>query len=165
MSRRKESPRQKMLRLAKKQMRANGTIKCYEDTRPVGTTNADLQACYDQINQELFGGELPRIPVTWNPKLRRALGKAYYTSTGLGKKRGTRANCSASKIELRPKHEWTDRFLRKVLTHEMCHIWAFTEYGEVGHGSMFWKKMREVGYPQGHEWPGAASNERDRYCD
>jgi predicted SprT family Zn-dependent metalloprotease len=165
MGKKKETPREKILRLAKKQMRANGTIKCYEDTRPVGCAEPDLQICYNQLNTELFGGELPHVPVIWNTRLRRAYGKAFYTSTGLGKRRGTRANCSADRIEIRPQHQWTDRFLRKVLTHEMCHVWAFTEYGEVGHGPMFWKQMRKVGYPQGHEWPGAPSHERDIYCD
>ena len=152
-------------RSARKQMRENGTIEVYEDTRPVDRGETGLQACYDELNDELFGGGLPAVKVLWNPRLRRALGKAIYTSSGLGKKRGTRANCSAKRIELRPTWPWTDRFLRKVLTHEMCHVWAFTVHGEVGHGPMFWKKMRSVGYPQGHEWPGAPSYERDRYCD
>ena len=165
MGRKKETPRQKMLRLAKKQMRANGTIEVYEDNRPVGTGDSDLQRLYNQLNTELFGGELPVVPVFWNDRLRRAYGKAFFTSTGLGQKRGTRAGCKATKIEMRPQHQWTNRFLRKVLTHEMCHVWAFTNYGEVGHGPMFWKQMRKVGYPQGHEWPGAPSHERDRYCD
>ena len=112
---------------------------------------------YNQLNKELFDGELPDIPVVFNNRLRRTLGKAYY-----------RIDCGGilvpTRIELRTNHRWTDRFKRKVLTHEMCHVWAYHVFNEDGHGKMFWKKMTEVGYPKFHDWEDAKLWEKDIYC-
>lgn len=158
---RKTSPRQRMLDAAKRQMMQSGEIHCAEDNRPVPET---LQELYDELNLEHFRGELPDIPVIWNPGLRRALGKAYYTSAGKGKKRGTRKDCNPVKIEIQRGREWTPRFLRKVLIHEMCHCWAYKYHGEVGHGPQFWKKMRKLGYQKGHRFQNQQPGEGDVWC-
>lgn len=162
MPRKKLTRRQMLLNAAKRQMMESGEIDCRNDTRPVPGT---LEELYAQINQEDFDGCLPEgLPILWNPRLRRALGKAFYSATSKGKKRGHREGCTPVKIEMRSGWDWTDRFMRKVLTHEMCHCWAYQEHGEVGHGKRFWKKMRSLGYMEGHRFPFQTANEADKYC-
>lgn len=161
MAKKRKTRREMLLSAAKRQMIESGELEVRNDNRPVPESLEDL---FDQINAEDFDGKLPRIPVRWNPGLKRALGKAHYTSAGKGKKRGTRKDCSATLIEIQSGRMWTDRFLRKVMTHEMCHVWAFTFCGEVGHGPQFWKKMRKLGYQKGHRFPGQRPGEGDVWC-
>ena len=145
---------------AKMQMIANGDLTPHEDSRPLES----LEDMYDEYNHSLFGGALPEdLPVYWNPKLRRAYGKAFYTHAGKGKKRGTRTNCKPHKIQIKPG--LTDRMTRKTLVHEMCHIWAFQTHGEVGHGPHFWSMMGKCGYRRGHFFANQLERETDRWAD
>ena len=150
------SKARKSVLLQAKRQRAKNTCFFKEDNRPIdlGTT---LKSLFTQINDELFDGRLPDIPVIYNNRLRRALGKAYYRVDSGGV-------LVPTKIELRTNHRWTDRFKRKVLTHEMCHIWAYEFHNEEGHGKMFWEKMTEVGYPKFHNWEDSQPWEQDVYC-
>ncbi len=93
----------------------------------------------------------------FNNRLKRTLGKAYFRYE-------VDKTMTPVRIEIQRKHNWTDRFLRKVLTHEMCHVWAYQEYNEGGHGKHFWNKMKELGYPKTHDWDDSKSYERDIYC-
>ncbi len=161
MARKKLSRHQMLLNAAKRQMIESGDIDVRNDTRPVPES---LKELYDEINREDFDSQLPEIPVTWNANLTRVLGRARSVSEGKGKKRGTRKGCQAVGIEIKATHAWTDRFLRKVMAHEMCHVWAFTFCGEVGHGPQFWKKMRKLGYQKGHRFPNQQKGEGDKYC-
>ena len=148
---------------AKRQMRSSGFIECYEDNRPIPPI---LDVLYMDLNKELFDDELPEdLPIVVNPRLNRSFGRAVCTSEGKGKRRGTRKNVKPVRIEISGTHTFTNRHMRKTMTHEMCHIWAFIKFGEVGHGQMFWKKMRELKYPEGHVFENQLSSERDKYCD
>ena len=147
----KKKAREAMLDEAKRQMYLN-TVDFAEDNRPVNS----VKALYSQLNAELFNNELPTVEVKMNSRLRRTLGKAYYIIESGGKFRPTR-------IEIKKSHRWTDRFLRKVMIHEMCHIWAYHFHNEGGHGKKFWKKMKELGYPKTHNWSDASSFEKDMW--
>jgi len=138
-----------LLEEAKRQMYRNQVVFT-EDTRPVDS----VRALYAQLNTELFEGLLPQIEVKMNSRLRKTLGKAFYIIESGGKIRPTR-------IEIKKNHKWTPRFLRKVMTHEMCHIWAYHFHNEKGHGKMFWSKMKELGYPKTHVWDDALTCEKD----
>ena len=145
---------------AKLQIIAAGDLKMHEDARTLGT----LEDMYDDYNHSLFAGELPQtLRVVWNPKLKRAYGKAFYTSTGKGKVRGTRTNCKPDRIEMKPG--LTPRMTRKTLVHEMCHIWAFQSHGEVGHGTRFWWKMNKCGYRKGHFFANQKERETDKWAE
>lgn len=161
MRKKKTTRREVLLRQAKLQMMASGEIECAEDNRPIPQS---LQTLYQELNDEHFNGELPDIPVVWNPGLRRAMGKAFYRSEGKGKRRGTRKGCEPVRIEIQQGKQWTPRALRKTMIHEMCHCWAYKYHGEVGHGTQFWKKMRKLGYQQGHRFPNQLPGEGDIYC-
>ena len=147
--------RKAMLLEAKRQMYRN-TVEFAEDNRPV----VSLHGTYLTLNRELFKGSLPDyIDVTWNSRLRRCLGKAYYSKLIVrGKK-----ELVPERIEIKSNHRWTNRFKRKVLIHEMCHIWAYKFHNEEGHGRHFWKKMMELGYPKTHRWDNTLPYELDIY--
>lgn len=144
--------RQAVLDAAKRQMYRN-TVDFREDTRPVHS----IRQLYVELNTELFNDELPlSIEVKMNSRLRKCLGKAFYTY-------GEDKKLIPLRIEIKKNHKWTSRFIRKVMTHEMCHIWAYKFHNEDKHGPKFWAKMRELGYPKTHVWENAMSYEKDKY--
>ena len=147
--------RESVLLQAKRQ-RAKNIFEMRDDSRsiPLGTS---FKALYTQLNKELFDSLLPDIPVVGNNRLRRNLGKAFYRVDSGGV-------FVPIKIEIKTSHRWTDRFKKKVLTHEMCHVWAYHFHNEDGHGKMFWQKMSELGYPKFHDFEDSESWERDIYC-
>lgn len=145
----RKKARAAMLEEAKRQMFRNQVVFA-EDTRPVNS----VKLLYNELNEELFEGLLPNVKVVMNGRLSRTLGKAYYIIESGGKFRPTR-------VEIKKNHRWSPRFLRKVMTHEMCHIWAYHYHNEKGHGPRFWAKMKELGYPKTHTWPDALSCEKD----
>ena len=113
----------------------------------------DLQRWYRRLNRELFGGELPDLPVRFASDLEGILGKAYFVVLQDGRLEPTR-------ISLSRRHPWSARFLRKVLVHEMVHVWSYEVLGEAGHGPRFWGKLEQLGYPPWHTWPDAGPHER-----
>ena len=145
----RKKARAALLDEAKRQM-FKQDVTFAEDKRPISS----VKALYNELNQELFGGSLPKIEVKMNGRLKKTLGKAFYTIETGGRL------CPKS-IEIKKDHHWTPRFLRKVMTHEMCHVWSYQNHNEDGHGQMFWSKMKELGYPKTHTWPDALSFEKD----
>tara|TARA_R110001592_G_scaffold191149_1_gene437291 strand:- start:42 stop:515 length:474 start_codon:yes stop_codon:yes gene_type:complete len=144
------------IRLQAKRQRVKNTCELREDNSEI-LMGTSIKMLYSELNNQLFEGLLPNIPVVYNNRLRRTLGKAYYRID-------TGGVLVPTSIELRTKHKWTARFKRKVLTHEMCHVWAYHFHNEAGHGKHFWKKMTELGYPKFHSWDNAKSWEQDIYC-
>lgn len=146
----------KSIMLQAKRQRAKNTLEFREDNSaiPRGMT---IKSLYIELNHQLFDGLLPDIPVVYNNRLRRTLGQAYYRVDHGGV-------LVPTSIELRTNHRWTPRFKRKVLTHEMCHIWEYHFHNHAGHGKRFWSQMTEVGYPKFHNWDDAKQWERDVYC-
>ena len=149
----------------KRQLAEQGDLDAYKvDDRPVP---ADIKQLYLEFNRELFDCVLPEdLTVVFSESLNkgrrktRCYGKAYYSSRGIAK-RGHRKACKPVKIEIATG--LSDRMTRKTLVHEMCHVFCFQEYGEVGHGKQFWMKMRKCGYPKGHIFPNEQKGERDKW--
>ena len=146
----------KSILLSAKRQRAKNIFEMREDSRPI-PLGTSFKSLYKQLNDELFDSVLPDIPVTGNNKLRRTYGRAFYR-IDLG------GALTPTKIEMRTSHRWTDRFKKKVMTHEMCHIWAYQIHNEDGHGKMFWQKMTKLGYPKFHDFNNSMPWERDVYC-
>ena len=147
----KKKAREVVLEEAKRQMYRK-QVEFSEDTRPVHS----IKMLYAQLNKELFNSELPTIEIKMNNRLRKTLGQAFYIIEAGGKKRPTR-------IEIKKSHNWTPRFLRKVMIHEMCHVWAYYFHNEGGHGRKFWGKMKDLGYPKTHDWNNSFSYEKDAW--
>jgi len=158
--------RKDILNQFKRQLAEAGELDAYKtDERPVPS---DIKQLYLELNEELFDCVLPdTLPVLLSVKLNKGrskstcYGKAYYEASGVSKK-GHRSNCRPIKIEI--ALGMTDRMTRKTLVHEMCHVFCFQEFGEVGHGKQFWMKMRKCGYPKGHIFPNEQSGERDKWA-
>ena len=142
--------------LEAKRQKTKNTCKLSEDNRII-ELGTSFQMLYNQLNSELFNNSLPVISVVGNNRLRRNLGKAFYRIDSGGVFIPVR-------IEMKTSHRWTDRFKKKVMIHEMCHVWAYNFHNEPGHGKMFWGKMNILGYPKFHDWQDSLSWERDIYC-
>ena len=145
----RKKARAALLEEAKRQMYRKQVVFA-EDNRPVSS----VKALYSELNKELFEGLLPAIEVKMNGRLQRTLGKAFYVVQSGGKLKPVR-------IEIKKSHKWSARFLRKVMTHEMCHVWAYHFHNEKGHGPKFWSKMKMLGYPKTHCWDDALPCEKD----
>jgi hypothetical protein len=116
----------------------------------------DLKKLYQEYNSTLFDGALPDLPVTWNGRISKTLGRCWYNRT--------KAGLRPKAIDIKFPYA-SERQMRKTLVHEMCHVWACIEKGEIAHGDWFWKKMEECGYPDGHIFPDADRSEIDIYDD
>ena len=123
----------------------------YPDNRP---SRCNLLPVYNQLNQMYFDGELPKIPVVFNDRLQTVYGRCH----------AVRRKKVWSPIKIDIKYPIaSQRMLRKVMVHEMCHAWTILKYQERGHTSLFWKKMTECGYPDGHQFVNALPEEKDKY--
>lgn len=76
---------------------------------------------YQKVNVEYLGGKLPRIPVIWEPRLQEVgpLVAKGYTLEGL-------ASSDPELILLNPINKGKRDELRRVLCHEMVHVYLFT---------------------------------------
>jgi len=117
-------------------------------------SRCDLLPLYNQLNQMYFDGELPKIPVVFNGRLQTTYGRCH----AIRRKK----IWSTSKIDVKYPIV-SQRMLRKVLVHEMCHAWTILKYQERGHTALFWNKMKECGYPDGHQFVNALPEEKDFY--
>ncbi len=131
----------------------------YEDTRPLPAT---LDELYDQLNAELFGGTLPKIPCNYVTDM-RSHGRIRYRGTKTGNW-GSRQwhNVVLTDISLLPG--MTVRAVRKTMVHEMCHAWELVFLGRGGHDTNWWDAMTRCGYPKDHTFRDAIGpGETDYY--
>ena len=104
--------------------------------------DADLEAFYKAVNLKHFGGDLPPIPVRWEPRLadvdRVEGGPA--TTKGMFGTKGDRAI-----ILLSPSVQDDRDALNRALAHEMVHAYMF-KMGEdtAQHGSSFQAVLRRL---------------------
>lgn len=117
-----------------------------------GFVMTDLVLLYKELNNLHFDAKLPTIPVVWNKRLSRSFGRCQFRKSGKKRK--------PVKIDIRFPMS-SEKQLKKTLVHEMCHVWAFLNHGEMGHGQHFWLQMARCGYPDGHFFPD--EKEHDRY--
>lgn len=114
----------------------------------------NLLPMYQQLNHMYFDGILPSIPVVFNSRLSSVYGRCH----AIRKKK----IWHPIKIDIQYPIA-SQRMLRKVLVHEMCHAWSIIQHQERGHGKVFWKKMAQCGYPDGHQFANALASEKDKY--
>lgn len=101
-------------------------------------TDADLNAMFDALNVQYFGGKLPKIAVTFAPM--NSLLEAYYN------------NSSAIFISTRERDQYNPLDCRNVLLHEMAHHYVRTVYPnseengnfKFGHGQLWKAEMRHL---------------------
>lgn len=100
----------------------------------------DLDADYQEVNADYFRNKLPRIPVIWEPKLAEVgpLVAKDFILEGL-------ANPDPELILINPRNRGNQAGLRRVLCHEMVHIYLFT-IGDMKtkHGPAFQTELRKL---------------------
>lgn len=94
---------------------------------------ARLQAEFDRVNAEYFGGALPRVHLALSGRMRRRNG--HFSSVPL-------------EIVLSRKlcRDAAEGEAEKTLRHEMIHLWQFAEGRKPGHGADFrrWAERLEI---------------------
>jgi hypothetical protein len=123
----------------------------YPDKRP---TRRNLLPLYKQLNKIYFDEFLPKLPVVFNSRLKVVYGRCHAVRR--------KKLWKPTKIDIQYPIA-SQRMLRKVLVHEMCHAWAILKHQDRGHSVLFWKKMEDCGYPDGHQFANALQKERDKY--
>ena len=115
-------------------------------------TNPELTNMYQMLNHQLFEGSLPEVPCLWNGRLRRTLGRTFVH------RNSRRSKWRVTKIDI--QSGLSDEVLHKTMVHEMCHVWCCIHHQQMGHTRVFWEKMAECGYPDGHSVPGTCHQDR-----
>jgi hypothetical protein len=110
------------------------------DNDAVDKSNINLQTEYDKLNQQLFGGELPRIPLKWG-NLKKALGRV---STLRNRATGEQ---TIKHLEITNFYSQSYRKFRDTLAHEMIHVKLVTNDEEDrnnAHGIPFHKEASRI---------------------
>jgi hypothetical protein len=120
--------------------------------------DAVLDALYQQINTEHFGGALSAIPVRWEPGLADAgkLAAQAFTLEGLFGHLGSR-----SVILLNPDMQSDPRAIARALSHEMVHAYLFST-GDVNenHGPAFQAVLKRLSDEGAFEGTPATDTDR-----
>jgi hypothetical protein len=107
----------------------------------VAPKNIDLEKRYDYWNKKVFGGLLPKIPITWM-KSKSAGGRA---KASIRITSAVSSQVVPSGIELSEYIIGDPDELDKILLHEMIHIQVFmSSRPRDGHGFMFEKFRKEA---------------------
>ena len=115
----------------------------------------DLRSLFLDYNLQYFDNLLPEVPIRWNKRLRRSMGRCLFKR---GRAEQHERQTAVLGIELQPGLSAAQ--LEKTLVHEMCHVWAFVEHNERGHGPHFWQKMSLLGFPDGHRFDSSEPDDR-----
>lgn len=96
-------------------------------------TECELQLTFARLNVSYFGSELPSYRIIYNERLTTVAGRIAYRPPVI--------ELSAPLLAVHAHH------IEKTLLHEMVHAWLYLHGFPTGHGSIFKRKMREVGLP------------------
>ena len=102
--------------------------------------DSELVRDYQEVNIGYFGGKLPQIPVIWEPRLQEVgplFGKGYILE-GF-------ASSDPELILLNPINKGKRDELRRVLCHEMVHVYLFTNGDmKTHHGPAFQAELHNL---------------------
>lgn len=104
-----------------------------------------LQYAFDNLNRDLFGGQLPQTLITLN---RHPKARGYFKAESFHSRKVTDA--VTHEIALNPDtfEDRTDEEILSTLAHEMCHLWQ-QEFGtpprRCYHDREWAAKMEEIG--------------------
>jgi hypothetical protein len=97
----------------------------------------EVQAEFEALNREHFGGALGSIPILISARMRTRLGELR-----MDRKTGCPMHIALNRRHLR-RDGWAAA--RETLLHEMVHQWQAETGRPVDHGTEFRRKAREVG--------------------
>jgi predicted SprT family Zn-dependent metalloprotease len=92
---------------------------------------ARMQAEFDRVNAERFGGSLPRVPIHLSGRMKRRNGHFSSTPLEIVMSRRLCLHGAAGEAE-------------HTMRHEMIHLWQFVEGLPVDHGAAFRKMARRL---------------------
>ena len=95
----------------------------------------NIRVMYDELNKQYFGNSLPKIKVSWDGRLKRAIGRASVKwRTFVGAK--PEIDISSLKITMSKSYDLNYQDTQAVMLHEMAHIDLFMR-GDLGkhHGT------------------------------
>ncbi|HEX8451734.1 MAG TPA: SprT-like domain-containing protein [Longimicrobium sp.] len=92
---------------------------------------ARMQAEFDRVNAERFGGSLPRVPIHLSGRMKRRNGHFSSTPLEIVMSRRLCLHGAAGEAE-------------HTMRHEMIHLWQFVEGLPVDHGPAFRKMARRL---------------------
>lgn len=107
----------------------------YSDEEYVERDKINLQKEYDDLNQQLWDGKLPKVPLEWD-----ALKRAYGKVKGMYN-RYTR-EVSITKLQMSSLYKLTYRQFKNIMAHEQIHVWQMGIMNEKGGHS--WDFMRQA---------------------
>lgn len=118
----------------------------------------ELENDYQDVNNRYFDNQLPNLPVLWEPRLDEVgpLIARGYVMQGL-------ASSRPELILINPRTRDDPAKLRRVLCHEMIHIYLYTQHDLTAHhGPAFqeqWRRLLRAGAFQGVD---ASQSEKER---
>jgi hypothetical protein len=110
----------------------------YSDEEYVERDKISLQREYDDLNQLLWDGKLPKVPLEWN-----ALKRAYGRVRGMYN-RYTK-EVFVKNLEMSSLYKLTYRQFKNIMAHEQIHVWQMGIMKEKGgHGWDFMGQARRI---------------------
>jgi|JFJP01.1.fsa_nt_gi hypothetical protein len=110
----------------------------YADEDIVDRNDINIQDEYDKLNQQLFNGILPKVPLLWKDNRKKTHGYVHGTYN-----RYT-GEVTISYLAMSSFHKFTYRQFKNVLAHEMIHIKQMSSGYRGGHGWDFMKEMNRI---------------------
>lgn len=116
----------------------NKLINEYDENQNILETAIDLNEEYNKLNQQLFGGKLPEVPLKFGPT-KRSYGRVVGTVNRMTRE------VKVSFLEISEFYKMTYRQFKNILAHEMIHVYQMAVMQEKGgHGWDFMREARRI---------------------
>jgi SprT-like family len=119
------------------------TFQQYLIETPIELGDYSLENRYEHFNHLLFGGTLPKIPITWTKDLKHASGRVVARATD----RWTQTPVPGTiRMEVNALFRSSEERLNGIMVHEMIHVYFFAikNDGRESHGAGFKAKLAEL---------------------
>jgi len=109
----------------------------YTNDDIVDAKDINLQSEYDKINQQLFGGTLPRVPMKWSNRKGNLghVNSLYNRYTG---------QIKINHLAISAFHAMPYRVFKDTMAHEMIHIKQLAGGDRGSHGMSFYREMERI---------------------
>lgn len=130
-------------------------LLCETDTSErIDPKTFDISKLYDDMNRDIFGGQLPKVPITFGkvPKEASGITRAKVDPTTLNRRVPKRFAYRQAKVVPESIHvimqslPFSYETLRGLVVHEMVHVHNFVnhEIDVPSHGPHFHRRLREA---------------------
>lgn len=118
------------------------SFKKYLSEARISPTAYNLPQLFDVLNHQLFGGELPRVPISFG-KLPK--GQVGVTVCNVQRVNGRSTFLlNTARIIITPRG-FEEDVLKGIVAHEMVHLYLYSQHqNEAGHGIFFRTKLRDI---------------------